>query len=221
MLFNKTLTEVPDKLPYNKDSSLQPEARDILTLLQVLNVQIQSPIGYNDPPQIGSPINAILDWPVGTRAGFAAFLRDDVNKLFQDSLRYWAAAHNDPHSPGLENFTEKCICDPNNLHYGYKSWDDFFTRHFRPGIRPLAVPTDDSVIVSAAEATPFAIQRNFQLYDTFWTKGQRYSLRPPARRCEASIQVRRRCRLPGVPQPGQLPQLARALLPAAISDAPR
>jgi phosphatidylserine decarboxylase len=32
------------------------------------------------------------------------------------------------------------------------------------------------VIVSVAEATTFAIQTNVQLHDTFWAKGQNYSL---------------------------------------------
>ena len=198
MLFNEMLNEVPETPPYDKDPSLQPQIRDVPTLLQVINTQIQSSITYNDSPQIGTPINAILDWPMGTKAGFAVFLRDDVNVVFQKILQYWAGylqspksidtvttadggwlstkAQTDPKNPGLHNFAATYECDPDDLHYGYKTWDEFFVRHFKPGQRDLASPTNDSVIVSPVEATPFAIQTNVNLYDTFWAKGQNYSL---------------------------------------------
>jgi phosphatidylserine decarboxylase len=91
MLFSEMLVEVPPTGKYNVDPSLQPEIRDVPTLLQVINYQIHSPISYNDSPQIGTPINAILDWPMGTKAGFAAFLRDDVNEVFRRILQYWGA----------------------------------------------------------------------------------------------------------------------------------
>lgn len=58
----------------------------------------------------------------------------------------------------------------------YRSWDEFFTRRSQPGIRSFAAPTDDSVVISVAETTPFGIQREIQLHDTFWAKGQRHSL---------------------------------------------
>jgi phosphatidylserine decarboxylase len=61
MLFSEMLVEVPPTGNYNVDPSLQPEIRDVHTLLQAINYQIQSPISYNDSPQIGTPINAILD----------------------------------------------------------------------------------------------------------------------------------------------------------------
>ena len=31
---------------------------------------------------------------------------------------------------------------------GYTSWDDFFTRKFKPGIRPVASPDDDDVMLT-------------------------------------------------------------------------
>jgi phosphatidylserine decarboxylase len=198
MLFTEMLVEVPTIPPYDQDPSKKPEIRDVSTLIQAINLQVQSPISYNDSPQIGTPLNAILCWPMATKAGFAAFLRDDVNQAFQKILQYWGTylqspasvstivttnnewlstdAQNDPQSPGLKNFIDTYICDPNASNYGFTSWDNFFLRHYRDGLRPIASPNNDDVIVSAAEATPFAIQTNVQLYDTFWSKGQRYSL---------------------------------------------
>jgi hypothetical protein len=40
MLFAEMLVEVPATGKYNVDPSLQPEIRDVLTLLQVINYQI-------------------------------------------------------------------------------------------------------------------------------------------------------------------------------------
>lgn len=59
---------------------------------------------------------------------------------------------------------------------GYTSWDDFFTRKFKPGIRPVASPDDDDVIANACESAPFRIAHDVPLKAKFWIKGQPYSL---------------------------------------------
>ena len=201
MLFNQMLSEVPDRPPYNSDPSLQPEIYDVPTLLTTIDHQVQNPIYYNDSVQIGTPINAILDWPMGTKAGFAAFLRQDVNDCFQNILASWGtylqdeqrnsidsvttnkgdwlstAAQNDPSSPGLKDFLDTYeVPNASDVHYGFRTWDEFFTRHFKQGLRPVANLDDSSVIASAAESTPFYIQENLQLRDQFWAKDQHYSL---------------------------------------------
>ena len=76
--------------------------------------------------------------------------------------------------PGFETTFE---CDPSQPYYGFTSWDNFFTRKFRDGQRPVASPEDDSVIVNACESAPFRIAENVNLYDTFWIKAQPYSLK--------------------------------------------
>lgn len=203
MLFNQMLSEVPNKPPYDKDPSLQPEIRDVETLLITIDYQIEHYITYNDSPQIGTPINAILDWPMGTKAGFAAFLRDDVNACFEKILKYWAdylqdenrdsiasvitsqggwisdAAQNDPNSPGLKDFLNTYkVPDPHDIHYGFKTWDQFFTRHFKDGLRYVdeECKTHPNYITSVAESTPFYIQRDVKKRDQFWAKDQYYSL---------------------------------------------
>ncbi|KAL8787708.1 MAG: hypothetical protein Q9195_007664 [Heterodermia aff. obscurata] len=76
----------------------------------------------------------------------------------------------------INSFEEIYICDPSKPRYGFTSWDNFFTRHFRKGVRPLASPDDNSVIVHACESTPRRIHLNVQESDKFWTKGTPYSL---------------------------------------------
>jgi phosphatidylserine decarboxylase len=58
------------------------------------------------------------------------------------------------------------------LTWGFTSWNDFFTRRFRPGFRPVAAPDDDAVIVSACEATPYALTASVRRTDRFWVKSE-------------------------------------------------
>ena len=44
---------------------------------------------FNKTGLVGLPINLILNWPMATTAGFAAFLNDKVNRLFKNILNYW------------------------------------------------------------------------------------------------------------------------------------
>jgi phosphatidylserine decarboxylase len=68
------------------------------------------------------------------------------------------------------------VHDPKKPHWGFKSWNDFFIRRFKPGRRPVSGPDNDKVIVSACESAPFSISDNVNKRDTFWIKGQPYSL---------------------------------------------
>ena len=146
---------------------------------------------------VGFPINAILNWPMDTTAGFAAFLNEKVNRLFKNILDYWQekflsrpesryVLNDDPksgwfgrdamNSKPMRNFVEEFQCNPHEEYYGFKSWDDFFTREFRPGIRPVEAPEDDKIVVNACESAPFRIARHVKRWDFFWIKKQRYSL---------------------------------------------
>ena len=60
--------------------------------------------------------------------------------------------------------------------WGYKSWDDFFTRKFVKGVRPVSDQSNPDVLVNACESAPLQVKTNVQLEDKFWLKGQPYSL---------------------------------------------
>lgn len=76
------------------------------------------------------------------------------------------------------SFEELYVCDPTEKHYGFKSWDHFFTRHFRfdEGVRPVAKPDDDNVIVNACESQPYKVAYDAKARDQFWIKEQPYSV---------------------------------------------
>lgn len=140
---------------------------------------------------IGFPINAILDWSMGTPAGFAFFLNSQVNKCFKAILDKWCEFLSSEDSLYVLNPGDKgWMCDsaigeinidqfaynPDDEHWGFKSWNDFFIREFKSGMRPVAEPDNPNVIVSACEAAPYNISKNIKKDQKFWLKGQPYSL---------------------------------------------
>jgi hypothetical protein len=137
------------------------------------------------------PLGAILDWTMGTPAGFAAFRHPKVNAALKKILTAWCDYLNSPESLYVLNDSpsgwtsdaarraigiEQYDHDPADPHWGFTSWNDFFTRRFRDGARPVAAPEDDDVIVAACESTPFSIRSDVKRRDEFWLKTQPYSL---------------------------------------------
>jgi phosphatidylserine decarboxylase len=192
MLFNLMFSQVPKK--YRKSPSGQRQVRDYHHMLQLFNVIMTQAPEFNKTGVVGFPINAILDWSMGTEAGFTAFLNDKVNKQFKLILNEWgiflksknscSVLNKDPKTgwfgkdamEAMPNFDTEFICQPDQDHHGFNSWDDFFTREFRPGQRPLANPNDDNIITNACESAPYRIAKNVKRKDHFWIKAQPYSL---------------------------------------------
>ncbi|KAL8812642.1 MAG: hypothetical protein Q9200_000870 [Gallowayella weberi] len=73
-------------------------------------------------------------------------------------------------------FQKVFVCDPSKEHWGYRSFDDFFTRKLRAGARPIASPMDSSVITHPCEACPYQIDISIRAREPFCIKGQHYSL---------------------------------------------
>lgn len=140
---------------------------------------------------------------MGTPAGISAFLRPDINKRIRDMLNEYGVFLRSPASasvltdtpegwfnqtalqamsqvadppPETKPFASIFICNPSAPAYGFTSWDDFFIRKFREGERPVYRPGDDNAIVNACESGPLTLQTGVKLVDSFWLKGQPYSL---------------------------------------------
>lgn len=161
-------------------------------MLVVINHVLTTAPTYNTTGMVGFPINAILDFPMITPAGLAAFTMKKVNAMFRKVLKVWTRfldskdslyVLNDSPTGWLSPKAREAIhldefqTHPKKPFLGFKSWNDFFIRQFKPGLRPVASPKDESVIVSACESGPYAIQTDVQETDTFWIKSQPYSLR--------------------------------------------
>src|SRR6266849_8420263 len=188
MLFHQMFEQVPRKPPYNKDPTGAPEVRNYHVMLQCFNAIITRAPEYNRTGLVGFPINAILDWPMGTEGGFAAFLNDKINAQLRAMLDEWArflgskdsvyVLNKDPQKgwfgkdamEDMPGFDKEFQCEPSAPHHGFTSWDDFFTRQFQPAVRPIASPNDDKVIVNACESAPYRVVHDVKARDRFWIK---------------------------------------------------
>lgn len=207
LLVNSMFEQIPSKKPYSHDPTGHKQVHDYQHMLQLFNHILTTAPSWNDRSysvgMVGTPFNAILDWPMGTPSGFAFFLDPDVNKMLKKILNTWAGYLSSPDSAyvlgtdsigwfsdhGVKDlaetanvgqtshkFEELFICDPTQKHFGFKSWDDFFTRHFHEDKRPVASPDDDAVIANACESKPYNVAKNVSARDRFWIKGQPYSV---------------------------------------------
>ena len=160
-------------------------------MLTIINHVLTTAPDYNTTGMVGFPINAILDFAMITPAGLAAFADAQVNAMFKKVLKVWTEFLDSADSLYVLNTTpngwmspeaiealnmEEFIHDTSAPYWGFKAWNDFFIREFKPGMRPIAAPDDDKVIVSACESAPFALSNNVKKTNTFWIKGQPYSL---------------------------------------------
>ncbi|CAE6445211.1 unnamed protein product [Rhizoctonia solani] len=191
--FTQMFEQIPNKPPYDKDPSLKPQIRDYDTMFKALDYIITHSIPHEDHAFVGFPINAILNRPMGTEAGQEVFLTPAVNTQFKRMFDAWAEFLSSPASREyltteengwfgpkasrhISDFAKTFKCDPSAPYYGFKSWDDFFTRWFRDGVRPVEFPDRDDIINSACESTVYRIAIDIKEMDSFWLKGSPYSL---------------------------------------------
>ncbi|KAL0944708.1 uncharacterized protein CTRU02_202595 [Colletotrichum truncatum] len=214
MLGNNMFTEASNHYP--KDPAGNCAIKSFNEFISVLSLVVQSGpefVDKTDPPTamglIGFPINAILDWPMGTESGYQFFRNPEVNLALGKVLSTWgeflgslasqACLDGWLSSDALEmiaakgnngktdyTFQELFKCSPSEKHFGFKSWDEFFVRQFRDGVRPVEAPDNGVpdlkfpdptlVITNACESAPLKIQTDVKESDKFWLKEQPYSL---------------------------------------------
>ncbi|HEY4428928.1 MAG TPA: phosphatidylserine decarboxylase family protein [Solirubrobacteraceae bacterium] len=187
MYVNRMIAEVPRGRQYSKR-----HLHSVEQLLRLINeVLTMAPEFGPEGSMVATPLGAILDWTMGTPAGFAAFRDPRINAMLRKILGVWCEFLSGPDSLYVLNESpsgwkspeaqrtigiEQFEYDPEEEHWGFSSWNDFFTRRFKEGERPVASPDDDKVIVSACESTPYGISMDVQRQDRFWIKSQPYSL---------------------------------------------
>jgi phosphatidylserine decarboxylase len=187
MYVTRMIEEVPEEPAF-----AEHHVRSVGGLLTLIDEVVRHAPAFDTTALVGTPLNAVLDWSMGTPAGFAAFRHPPINAALGRILNAWCAFLDSPASlhvlhdgPGgwrspaaravlhMDDF----VHDPDDAHWGFASWNDFFTRRLRPGVRPLAGPHDPRAIANPCEATPFRVARDVRLTDRFWLKSQPYSLR--------------------------------------------
>lgn len=216
-------TSMYDDIPQGYNEQVKNFDTMLLVINQLLTEAPCYSVIEDQIGMIGFPINAILDWAMGTLGGYQAFTNPIVNQKFQAILKKWsgylvskasayvlvdtpinqkqpdytnpvgwltgdsleAIAAMDPlrgvgkdPKDAYKNFVYNYKCDPTKKHWGYKSWDDFFTREFNPGVRDVSAKdmANKDVIVNACESAPYNLVTNAKMKDKFWMKGQPYSV---------------------------------------------
>jgi phosphatidylserine decarboxylase len=160
-------------------------------LFVLVDAVIRTAPEFGASSMVMTPLAGILDWTTATPAGFAFYRDPRVNDALRGVLEAWSAYLSSPASldvlhDGETGWTSEAAKeavgidqyrhDPEAEHWGFTSWNDFFTREFREGERPVAAPDDDSVLVAPCEATPYRIANGVRRRDEFWAKGEPYSL---------------------------------------------
>ena len=195
MLFNQMFEQLSTSASFDTDPLGRPQITNYHQMLQVMNRILTMAPEFNKTGLVGFPINAIINWPMGTPAGTSVFLNEKVNRQLKKILSQWAVFLGSAESryvlsdhsekgwfgrdakAAMPHFVDDFKCDPNSPYYGFSSWDHFFTREFREGRRPVASPDDNAVIANACESAPYRIVKGVKYTDQFWIKAQPYSLR--------------------------------------------
>jgi phosphatidylserine decarboxylase len=160
-------------------------------LLVLVDDVITTAPEYSDEQMVMTPLDGVLDWTKSTSAGFAFYRDPRVNDALRGILQGWCAFLSSDKSLGVltdapsgwrSDAARRAVGmdqfehDPDDEHWGFTSWNDFFTRRFRDGERPVAAPEDDAVVVSPCEATPYRIASRVHRRDEFWAKAEPYSV---------------------------------------------
>ncbi len=194
MLFNEMFEQANQAVARHDCTEASSKIKNYHQMLSFLNQALTRAPEFNQTVMVGTPINDALVGVMGTPAGAVAFLNPKVNQQLQEILQEWETFLGSPDSryvlnddpatgwlgtnafKAMPGFEKDFQCDPNAPYYGFNSWDDFFTRQLRKGVRPVASPEDDTVIANACESAPYSLKTDVQLKDKFWIKGQPYSL---------------------------------------------
>ena len=186
MYLSQMIAQVPEARQYRKR-----HLESIQQMLRLINEVLTMAPEFSEDAMVMLPLGAILDWTMGTRAGFAAFRDRRINEMLRKILAAWCEFLSSGDSRYVLNDSPsgwKCAAarravgieqyqyEPDDEYWGFASWNDFFTRRFKKGERPVHSPDDDKVIVSACESTPYNLATDVQRQDRFWIKSQPYSL---------------------------------------------
>ena len=140
---------------------------------------------------VGTPFSAVLIWTMGTPSGFAAYRHPPINAMFQRLLLAWTGFLDSSDSrsvlnPGPSGWQSEpamkqldmddYVYDPNAEYWGFKSWNDFFTRKVKAGKRPIAEPHNPTVVTAACDSQVYRIAHDVRPTSPFWIKGEPYSL---------------------------------------------
>ena len=190
MYLNQMIEQVSSYYKHHPEPNIY--IKDIDQMLYLINDALRMAPEYNKSDLVGCRINSILNWTMNVPAGYAVFRNKRMNEMFRKVLADYTIYLNSKASlsslnSGVNGWKSEAAkkklnmkqyqYDPKDKYWGFKSWNDFFTRKFKDGMRPIAKPNDTKTIVSACDSEVYAIKHNVKKSDRFWIKEQPYSLK--------------------------------------------
>jgi phosphatidylserine decarboxylase len=171
-------------------------------MFQRFNQAIYFAPAWEDKPYlVGRPINAVIATCMQTPAGREIFNDKDVNAYLKKLFDVWVVCLTTKKSrlvlnklalpevtqaardfairqPGkFLEFKDAFKCNPDDPHYGFQCWDDFFVRPLKDGIRPIpGLTSDNNLITCACESHLYRIASGVKREDDFCIKDKAYSL---------------------------------------------
>src|SRR5580704_4175698 len=82
MYVNQMIAQVPGAKPYRKR-----HLESVQQMLGLINEVLTMAPEFSESAMVATPLAAILDWAMGTPAGFAAFRDPRVNAMLEDPYR--------------------------------------------------------------------------------------------------------------------------------------
>ncbi|HMD57902.1 MAG TPA: phophatidylserine decarboxylase associated domain-containing protein [Solirubrobacteraceae bacterium] len=131
LYLNQMIAEVPKRKKYR-----QHHLESVDQMLALINEVLTHAPDYDTTALVGAPLSAIIDWAMGTPAGFAAFRNDAINAMFKKILDVWGEFLSGPDSlyvlndgptgwksPAAAKATEidQYEYDPEDEYWGFKS----------------------------------------------------------------------------------------------------
>ncbi|TFK68028.1 hypothetical protein BDN72DRAFT_871117 [Pluteus cervinus] len=189
MHFTNMFLEFPENA---KGSLIDQGITDYRWLIRVLDLVAREAPEYihNGPELTSVPISLVLDYFMNTPGGMNAFMYDKINAYIYKTLESWGNYLTTTESAGVLNegprgwfsedaiamfdkragtpFEEMYLCDRSLPHWGFDSWDHFFTRPLCPDARPT--DRNSNHIISPCESTTFRLAHDVKATDTFWLK---------------------------------------------------
>ena len=80
MYLNQMIAQVPGTKPYRKR-----HLESVKQMLRLINEVLTMAPEFGESTMVATPLAAILDWPMGTPAGFAAFRDPRINAMLKRS----------------------------------------------------------------------------------------------------------------------------------------
>ncbi len=178
----------------------EPKVKYTIKSLEDLFVAMNY-ILHNAPkfePQVSHtafPMSGLFVYMMATPSGWIVFRSQAFNDALRKILQAWCDFLDSPEtlsvvttasdgwlSPAsvvannLDEFVTENTKIKDPLHWGFKSFNDYFHRQIILLCRPLDGPANNAVVVSSNDGTVYRVARDVKLTDNFETKSQNYSL---------------------------------------------